>query len=542
MEYHIPRNDPPHVFRKEERREDKYHWQEDICQNSMTSSSVPDFMEISSNDVAYTDSYTQDVGIEEEERYMKKKEPYVSLPFSIVSSHPFTPTTYDYIKHILPKEIPVSILQRTHIHVILCFVRINHDCMFPFLEFALQCPMDTIPSMMKFYHYKYGQNSISNVSKATLIETQDTTTSESKKQSPDMISKNSTLPTSRMFLQEICHWIHHKMPKEFHIYSNADDKNDSYPDNYLGYLSSLEKEEKGKGDMDLFSSLLLPNLPGFMSDTQTSEDIVLVFQVQTSTKEQLHKEMLTLEFPKNKALEPNTQESLPMIKTTSFPCHHIQWYILDEIMYEYKHTHIDISVVNLFRQYPILTYLCKKDSTEGKPYELIGGMFDPSNEFSDFKEKSKEGMGEGGMEEDNVQRKSEAPEQNVCSFHDRIEWPQLLYMCRKESKEDTLYYHVLTNTSFIDLPIQHTWFGEGYLFTDSVVLASTPNPCSLQRYAVFTTIHDRYILRDIKQQTNEQINTFVHKYKDANVLTIFFRENGLRFWHVKSSDHFTRIS
>ena len=151
------------------------------------------------------------------------------------------------------------------------------------------------------------------------------------------------------------------------------------------------------------------------------------------------------------------------------------------------------------------------------------------------------------------------------SYEHQYPLPFLMYLCEK-NKEDKKYYNVIQR-SIIDLTtLGVSFLGDCYYFSSvylprllqSPVLIpdietksqeqaipdiETKSPVlipDIQRYAVFTD-KSIYILRDISQITEIQIETFLKNNSTNDILTIYFNEDGLSLWCVKSSDTFTRI-
>jgi hypothetical protein len=61
-----------------------------------------------------------------------------------------------------------------------------------------------------------------------------------------------------------------------------------------------------------------------------------------------------------------------------------------------------------------------------------------------------------------------------------------------------------------------------------------------QRYALFT-VNANYILRDVSQCTQQQIDSFLEKNMTKENLATYYNDNGLCLWCVKNSDSFTRL-
>jgi hypothetical protein len=111
--------------------------------------------------------------------------------------------------------------------------------------------------------------------------------------------------------------------------------------------------------------------------------------------------------------------------------------------------------------------------------------------------------------------------------------PFLGYLCKRNNSS---WENVLVNSSMIDNPCLFEPFGEFHYFSNTC-LDNSDTCLKLQRYAVFT-FRDIYILRDIFTDAELHIDD---KYKDVDAVTIYFQENGLQLWCIKSPDIFTRI-
>lgn len=405
---------------------------------------------------------------------------------------------YRYLeKANLPKDVPIDILNNPNLEIYVCLVRINEECSLPFLEFGLH-GMTT----MNFLSIKKEVGGMLD--------------------NPNSLIEQTTLLLQDIFQIKI-------LPEQYYGYIHVDqtpenNPNEDLSDNQPQVEDWLEKfaERPSSGDKSqpIYNSLLPTTL---LSTSLLNHSLFLIFHVTMSPTTHMGS-MMTL---KEDELDHYT------ISSEDF-----RWFILDEIMYEHKRCNIDTNVVNFIRQHPVIQHVqrsIKEDWTIERTDVPSSNYPYDSEPIQIFSGTKKDHRSKGSWRTQTDGGGAELRSQT-------IEWPQSLFMCRKDNKDDTLYHHVLMDKSLIDLPMDHDMFGEGYLFTDSLVLASTPSPLNIQRYAVFTTIHDRYILRDIKHQTKEQLDAFVNKYTHADVLTIFFREDGIRLWHVKSADHFTRLT
>lgn len=114
--------------------------------------------------------------------------------------------------------------------------------------------------------------------------------------------------------------------------------------------------------------------------------------------------------------------------------------------------------------------------------------------------------------------------------------PYMMYGLSR-NKMDQPYITTMRNVSMIDKTYQHPILGNHFYFC---VDAIDDKPIDTQKYAVFT-INDRYILRDISLCTKEALQTFMTKYQDLDIMSIYFYEEGKQLWCIKSPDHFARL-
>jgi len=123
----------------------------------------------------------------------------------------------------------------------------------------------------------------------------------------------------------------------------------------------------------------------------------------------------------------------------------------------------------------------------------------------------------------------------------RIQQPILLYMCSK-LPDATLYTNIIesdnTNSiNIIDEPIDHPIFGSYYYFT-STPLSSTDIK-RVKQYACFT-FDCKYILTDINT-IQEKLELIENLDNDDSNQSIYFKEDGIQLWCIKTSEQFTDI-
>ena len=94
------------------------------------------------------------------------------------------------------------------------------------------------------------------------------------------------------------------------------------------------------------------------------------------------------------------------------------------------------------------------------------------------------------------------------------------------------------NRSFIDLVSKHEWLGDYFYFKkydgDDIDKKSL-------KYAVFIDDKAKYILQDISTISDKQKNDFLKKSLNEVFYSLYFHENGVQYWYVKSNKQFTRI-
>jgi hypothetical protein len=122
------------------------------------------------------------------------------------------------------------------------------------------------------------------------------------------------------------------------------------------------------------------------------------------------------------------------------------------------------------------------------------------------------------------------------TYEDKHPLPFLMYLCTKDNN-DIDYHNLPREQSIIDLTVMgNQWLGDCYYFSSEMLSMDV----KLQRYAVFT---DKaiYILRDISEITEIQIEKFIENNLKTEMLTTYFIDHGLSLWCVKNNNTFTRI-
>ena len=128
----------------------------------------------------------------------------------------------------------------------------------------------------------------------------------------------------------------------------------------------------------------------------------------------------------------------------------------------------------------------------------------------------------------------------LCDFKDKpFDIPFLLYMCEK--KEEMFHTTQKTSPDIITLMYEttsHEWFGNGYFFSSVPLDESYDN---VKKFAVFIKNAKYIIKKDTTQATEEEKTQFNIDMEEQDTHTIFFKENDLQFWCVKSTEHFVEI-
>ena len=124
----------------------------------------------------------------------------------------------------------------------------------------------------------------------------------------------------------------------------------------------------------------------------------------------------------------------------------------------------------------------------------------------------------------------------------RVIYPFLLYICIKLTPESIFYNNALepnTNSiNIIDEQIDHPLLGSYYYFSSSPLEGT--DLTRIKRYGVFT-FDCKYIVTDINTiQDKDEFTTNLDNDDDDN-LSIYFKENGIQFWCIKTSEQFTNI-
>jgi hypothetical protein len=118
--------------------------------------------------------------------------------------------------------------------------------------------------------------------------------------------------------------------------------------------------------------------------------------------------------------------------------------------------------------------------------------------------------------------------------------PSVLYMCQRELTE-TLYKNCLKHENsetinILDEPIEHPFLGTNYIFSTKPISSIQ----LIKRYSVFT--YDcRYILTDITTISQEDKDEFLESLENNGNVSIYFKEDGIQLWCIKSSEQFTEI-
>ena len=124
---------------------------------------------------------------------------------------------------------------------------------------------------------------------------------------------------------------------------------------------------------------------------------------------------------------------------------------------------------------------------------------------------------------------------------DNIDIPFILYLCENP---DDIYHNVYAkdpanSVSLINDTIEHSWFGDSHIFSS---YSLDDNYINLKRYAVFIE-NPKYILKeDLINLSEEEKTEFIQDFQeDLDVLTVYFHENNIQLWCIKSTEIFTEI-
>jgi len=134
----------------------------------------------------------------------------------------------------------------------------------------------------------------------------------------------------------------------------------------------------------------------------------------------------------------------------------------------------------------------------------------------------------------------------------KIMRPNALYLCTNMTKSpdnptieipDTTYKNIHTSVdntvAILDNTVDHPWLGNNYFFTSRALYGVDYK--TIIRYAVFT-YSARYILKEMESISQEEKDAFSKILEeDADNSSIYFWENGIQMWCIKSSDQFTII-
>jgi hypothetical protein len=94
------------------------------------------------------------------------------------------------------------------------------------------------------------------------------------------------------------------------------------------------------------------------------------------------------------------------------------------------------------------------------------------------------------------------------------------------------------NPSFIDLTAKHEWLGDYFYFKKSCESDTDRNSI---KYAVFIDDKAKYILQDISIINDIQKKDFLTSSSNEIFNSLYFHQDGVQYWYVKSNKQFTRI-
>lgn len=110
--------------------------------------------------------------------------------------------------------------------------------------------------------------------------------------------------------------------------------------------------------------------------------------------------------------------------------------------------------------------------------------------------------------------------------------PFLGYLCRD------LLYNVEMGESILDTTYNHPSLGDFHFFSSFPLETTTT---TLQRYVIFPVEPAIFILKDISTISQEQKDEFFKKYQDQEVVTLYFHENNIQYWCIKSTHLFLKL-
>jgi hypothetical protein len=117
--------------------------------------------------------------------------------------------------------------------------------------------------------------------------------------------------------------------------------------------------------------------------------------------------------------------------------------------------------------------------------------------------------------------------------------PFLVYLCEK-SETEKKYYNIPVRGDKISLmdftTVGVSWLGDYYYFSSNILDVRENS----SRYVLFTE-NANYILKDISEITEQQIDTYNEIISSNDVVTTYYNDNGLSFWCVRNILDFTRI-
>ena len=122
----------------------------------------------------------------------------------------------------------------------------------------------------------------------------------------------------------------------------------------------------------------------------------------------------------------------------------------------------------------------------------------------------------------------------------RLKQPNLLYLC---NKPESVYKNVeniqnIDSIKIIDETIDHELFGSYYICSSMPINGA--DLTKIKRYAAFT-YSPKYILKDISTISQEDKDELIEEFEDSNILSIYFREDGIQLWGIQTSDQITII-
>jgi hypothetical protein len=135
-----------------------------------------------------------------------------------------------------------------------------------------------------------------------------------------------------------------------------------------------------------------------------------------------------------------------------------------------------------------------------------------------------------------------------------IPYPLSLYMCQTgdtgatNSSELENVLVVSSGTTILEKTVPHPFLGDFYYFSSSVLPSMKKTDIGwsdIQRYVVFlegdNDEQESYIVKDLNEITDEQRQAYLKKNEDMDIMTVWFKENDIQLWCIRSPLRFVRL-